>query len=65
MMNEITKSGQLKLVKVESKSHPVAAYLAGLSEGSRRGQLTALRAAVAAITNRETAEIDPADASMF
>jgi len=60
-MNEITKSGQLKLVKVESEDHPVAAYLAGLSEGSRRGQLTALRAAVAAITNRETSEVDSAE----
>ena len=39
--------------------HPVAAYLAELSAGSRRGQFVALRAALAAATGRETAEVGP------
>lgn len=62
-MSEIVKSKKTGLTRVEvpTEARPVAAYLANLSEGSRRGQLTGLRAAIAAITDRETREVDPAE----
>jgi site-specific recombinase XerD len=53
----VTTEGIRPLVKREKTTHPVAAYMAGLSEGSRRGQFVALRAALAAASGRQTADV--------
>ena len=48
-----------------ARAGPVLAYLAELGEGSRRGQLTALRAALAAITGRATDQVSNAEVASW
>lgn len=57
-MSELVKMTDRALEKVQEVKNPVGAYLSGLGgPASRRTQLTALRAAVAALRGMETAEV--------
>ncbi|MBA7567429.1 Tyrosine recombinase XerC [subsurface metagenome] len=60
-----SRGGGLERFEDSREARPVAAYLANLSEGSRRGQLTALRAAIAAVTDRETIEVDTSEVAAW
>lgn len=64
-MSQITGTNPTDLAKIKAEEHPVSAYLTGLSSGSLRGQLTALRAAIAAVTQRQTSEVDMAEVPMW
>ncbi len=61
ILNKIILVGNTFLARSDANGHPVAAYIVVLSQGSRRSQVTALRATVAAIARRDLSEVDPAE----
>ena len=67
MTNEIVvTSKQAEIIEVKAgKPNPVGAYLAGLAEGSRRGQLVALRVIIAVLSDRSTGEVVNEEVAAF